>query len=118
MTDDREGSALPTQSGGRDFACSAGNGHVPEVDQGGYPRAGKPQKLRYPHQKGQECNVAKCDSVAYGPKGLELQRGGIHVQHLSEMGSKLCRRVMRNFDGGKLPHARKQDVIMEAGVAN
>ncbi len=56
--------------------------------------------------------------MAGGGEGLQRERSAVEGESGAEMPFKLGARMSRDFDGGELPHAGEENVIMSAGIAD
>ena len=81
-------------------------------------RAGTFRKARDAREKRQQRDVAKGDAVARGRQRFEMERGAVNFQYVVQVRGELGLGVASDFDGGELPHAREEHVVVRAGIAD
>ncbi len=104
---------LGSQSSG-DFAGRAGYGNVAQIFEREDTSARQPRQPLDAREEGEQRDIAKCDAVPRG--GKLFKNEAVDAEGGAKMLFKLCSRMARDFDGGELPHAGEEHVVVRARI--
>lgn len=104
--------------GGGDFVGSAGDWKLAKTLNGENASARQSGKPGNASEKREQRDVAKRDAVAGSGQRFERERGAVEREDFADVGGKLGLRIARDFHSGELPHAREEDVVVGAGIAD
>ena len=113
----REASAKGECSGS-DFVSRARDGNFAEAFDCEDAGAREFGELRNASKEREQSDIAKGNAVASGGKGFERERRAVELEKLADVSPKLGMRIAGDFDGGKLPHAGEEHVVVGAGITN